>query len=154
MHEECHQPAEDPRAHGGNREIAGQTPPPQEQHRHHQEADGPQCRQLVEDEEERAGAVGDRVEEPDDRFLGGRRVVRVYDERDQQEHREGSPGRVAGPPTGGALGPFARGDVAEVGQQRPDGAHHPPCLARRPPGFVSRRWWRGATVWPNFTPNG
>ncbi len=129
VHEERHEPAEHPRRARGHHEVAGEAPPAQQQHGDDQQADRPQRGQLVEDQEEGAGAVRDRIEQPDDGFLGRGRVVRVEDERDEHQRRDHRPGSVAGAPAGRALAAIPGGDVAEVGQQRPDGAHSPPCHA-------------------------
>ena len=124
----------------GDRQVAGQAPTAQEEHGHRQEAHRPQRGQLVEDQEERAGTVRDRVEEADDRFLGRGGVVCVQHQRHEEQgghhRRAASPGRRRDVPS--VRSP--RGDVAEVGQQRPDRAHHPPCHARPSPGGLAPSW--------------
>jgi hypothetical protein len=131
VHEERHQPAEHPCAPGRDGQVAGEPPSPQQQHRHHEQADRPQRGELVQDQEQGAGAARDRVEESDDRFLGRGRVVRVQDQRDEQQRREHGAGEVSGTAARGALGALAGRDFAQVGQQRAQGAHLPPCHARR-----------------------
>ena len=65
-------------------EVAGEAPSAGAGSRSRPAADRPQRRQLVEDQEQRPGAVGDRLEEPDDGFFGRRRMVRV--QREDEEH--------------------------------------------------------------------
>ena len=96
---------------------SGQAPPAQEQDGDHEQAHRPQRGELVEDQEERPGAVRDRVVEADHGLLGGRGVVGVEDERDQQQDGDDGAGGVAGSAPGGGIGAFARGHVAEVGQE-------------------------------------
>ena len=102
-----------------------------------QQADGPQRRELVEDQEQRLGARRDRVEQADDGFLGRGGVVRVEDQRDEQQRREHRARGITRSTTCRALGAFARRDLAQVVQQRPDRAHHPPLHARRASPAVS-----------------
>ena len=119
-------------------EVARQAPPAEQQHGHHQQADRPQRRELVEDQEERLRAGGDRVEQPDDGFLGRGGMVRVQDQRHQQQRGEHGARGVAGSPPRRALGAFTRRDLAQVVHQRPDRSHLPPCHARPPSHSVSR----------------
>ena len=130
VHEERHQAPEHPGRGGGDREIACEAPPSEQEDRDHQQADRPQRRQLVEDQEQRAGAGGDRLEEPDDRFLGGGGVVRVDDERDEEQRRDHCARGITRSSAGRALGALTRRDLAEVVQHRPDRAHRTPCHAR------------------------
>ncbi len=153
MHQERHQPSEDPRGAGRDREVARETPPAEQEHGDHEQPDGPQRRELVEDQEQGAGAGGDGVVQPHDRLLGRGGVVRVQDQRDEQERGDDRAGEVAGTAARRAFGALARRDVAQVGQQRTHGAHLPPLHATPYVTLVSPRGGVTATSGLGFHPD-
>ena len=130
----------------GDGEVAGQAPPAQEEHGHHQQAHRPQRRQLVEDQEERARAVRDRVEEPDDRFLGRGRVVRVQDQRHEEQRGDHRTGGVTRSASRRALGALARRDLAEVGPAA-TGPCPSPTLPRATGSVTVRSSHRSVARW-------
>ena len=130
MREVGGEPAEDPREAARDGQVTGEAPPPQQEHGDHEESDGPQCGELVEDQEEGARPVRDRVEELDHALLGEREVTRVVGERYEQHRGNHHPYGVGRPAAHDVLGLVPRGPLAHGADGGPDRVAHPRSLAR------------------------
>ncbi len=90
------QTAHDPGQRAGRRDVACQAPTVHEEQREGDEPERPQREEVVEDEDEAVGVVGQQAEESGERPLGRGGVVRVEREQREENDRNDDPNRVAG----------------------------------------------------------
>src|SRR5262249_14538051 len=91
------------------------------------------CEQVVEEQDERVGVVGQRAEEPPERPLGGERFVRMEREHGEQHRGDDDAHSVAGSPTALFIG-YRTSQVAK-----------PAAYASEQARILARREWTTPT---------
>ncbi len=120
VHEDGHQPAEQPRQRTGRDDVARQSPSAYEEERESKERQRPQREQVVEDEDERVRIVGQQSQEACEGALGRGGVVRMDRQQRQDDDRDDDADGVARPAARALVGNPAdeRAEAAsDVGEQ-------------------------------------
>ena len=110
----AHDATDRPRQEPGEQQIAGEAPAPPEQRRAEDEADGPQRAEAVERPGQGEQAVGQGVEEVEDRPFGGGDGPGVAYRDDQEPGGDHESHAVAGAAPGGPVGAGAEGAATEA----------------------------------------
>ena len=115
------QTAHDPGQRASRRDVACQAPAVHEEQRESDEPERPQREEVVEDEDEAVGVVGQQAEEPGERPLGRGGVVRVEREQREENDRNDDPNRVTGSPARAFVGHTANECAVAVTDAREQG---------------------------------